>query len=101
MTIPCRGSQKNALDFLYAEWNNKAACFVSYGGAGGVRAVENLRLIAGELQMADVRAQVALSFATDFGNFSTFTPSQAAEEALAPLLDQLISWATALRTIRG
>src|SRR5688500_15284292 len=35
---------KNALDFLYAEWNNKAAGFVSYGGAGGVRAVEQLRM---------------------------------------------------------
>jgi NAD(P)H-dependent FMN reductase len=94
------GVLKNALDFLYAEWNNKAAGFVSYGSAGGVRAAENLRLIAGELQMADVRAQVALSFATDFENFTSFTPSQAAEDALEPLLDQLISWATALKSLR-
>lgn len=94
------GVLKNALDYLYAEWNNKAAGFVSYGSAGGVRAVENLRLIAGELQMADVRAQVALPFATDFENFTTFTPSETAEEALGPLLDQLISWTTALKTIR-
>ncbi|MEV8146664.1 NAD(P)H-dependent oxidoreductase [Arthrobacter sp. NPDC080073] len=95
------GVLKNALDFLYAEWNNKAAGFVSYGSAGGVRAVENLRLIAGELQMADVRAQVALPFATEFENFTTFTPSEAAEEALNPLLDQLISWTTALKTVRS
>lgn len=94
------GALKNALDFIYAEWNNKAAGFVSYGSAGGVRAAENLRLIAGELQIADVRAQVALPFATDFENFTTFTPSQSAEEALEPLLDQLISWSTALKTIR-
>lgn len=94
------GVLKNALDFLYAEWNNKAAGFVSYGGAGGVRAVENLRLIAGELQIADVRAQVALPFATEFENFTTFTPSETAEEALNPLLDQLISWTTALKTLR-
>ncbi|MBT2522951.1 NAD(P)H-dependent oxidoreductase [Arthrobacter sp. ISL-28] len=94
------GVLKNALDFLYAEWNNKAAGFVSYGSAGGVRAVEALRLIAGELQMADVRAQVALPFATDFENFTTFRPSETAEEALVPLLDQLISWATALKTLR-
>ncbi|MBT2523286.1 NADPH-dependent FMN reductase [Arthrobacter sp. ISL-28] len=94
------GVLKNSLDFLYAEWNNKAAGFVSYGSAGGVRAVENLRLIAGELQMADVRAQVALPFATDFENFATFTPSESAEEALEPLLEQLISWSTALKTIR-
>jgi NAD(P)H-dependent FMN reductase len=95
------GVLKNALDFLYAEWNNKAAGFVSYGSAGGVRAVENLRLIAGELQMADVRAQVALPFATDFENFTTFTPSDTAEEDLKPLLEQLISWTTALKTIRA
>lgn len=86
---------KNALDYLYAEWNNKA-----YGSAGGVRAAENPRLIAGELQIADVRAQVALPFATDFEDFTTFTPSQSAEVALEPLLEQLISWSTAMKTIR-
>lgn len=94
------GVLKNALDYLYAEWNNKAAGFVSYGSAGGVRAVENLRLIAGELQMADVRAQVALPFATEFKNFTTFTPSASAEESLGPLLQQLISWSAAMKTTR-
>ena len=49
---------KNAIDFLFHEWNNKAAGFVGYGGAGGVRAVENLRLLMGEIEVADVRAQV-------------------------------------------
>src|ERR1700755_1018469 len=68
------GALKNAIDFLYGEWNNKAAGFVSYGAAGGTRAVEHLRLIAGELQMADVRAQVQLSLFTDFENFSVFKP---------------------------
>jgi NAD(P)H-dependent FMN reductase len=46
---------KNALDYLYAEWNNKAAGFVSYGSAGGIRAVEQLRLTMAELQVATVR----------------------------------------------
>ena len=94
------GALKNALDYIYAEWNNKAVGFVSYGSAGGVRAVENLRLIAGELQMADVRAQVALRFATDFQDYRLFTPSEDAEQALQPLLDQLISWSAALQTVR-
>jgi NAD(P)H-dependent FMN reductase len=94
------GALKNALDFLYAEWNNKAAGFVSYGSAGGVRAVENLRLITAELQIAGVRAQVALPFASEFENYTSFTPSDDADEALKPLLDQLISWSTALKTIR-
>jgi NAD(P)H-dependent FMN reductase len=55
------GALKNAIDFLYREWNNKAAGFVGYGSAGGVRAVESLRLVMGELQVADVRNQVMLS----------------------------------------
>jgi NAD(P)H-dependent FMN reductase len=57
---------KNAIDFPYHEWNNKAAGFVGSGGAGGVRAVENLRLVMGEIKIADVRAQVALSLYADF-----------------------------------
>ncbi len=68
------GVLKNAIDYLYNEWNNKAAGFVSYGGVGGARAVEHLRLVAGELQMADVRQQVALSLMTEFENFSVFKP---------------------------
>ena len=51
------GALKNAIDFLFAEWNNKAAGFVSYGGASGARAVEQLRLNLAEVQMATVRLQ--------------------------------------------
>src|SRR5262245_40804773 len=67
---------KNAIDFLFHEWNNKSAGFVSYGSAGGVRAVENLRLVMGEIKVADVRAQVALSLFADFENFTTFKPHE-------------------------
>ena len=74
------GALKNAIDFLYHEWVNKAAGFVGYGGASGVRAVENLRLVMGELQVADVRAQVGLSLFTDFENFSVFKPAPHARE---------------------
>jgi NAD(P)H-dependent FMN reductase len=94
------GALKNALDYLYAEWNNKAAGFVGYGSAGGVRAVENLRLIAAELQMADVRAQVALPLAAEFRDYTAFAPTPAAEEQLQAMLGQLTAWAEALRTLR-
>jgi len=94
------GALKNAIDFLYTEWNNKAVGFVSYGFAGGTRAVEHLRLIAGELQLADVRAQVALSLVTDFENFSTLIPSERQEQSLATMLDQLVAWSTALAPLR-
>ncbi len=94
------GVLKNAIDYVYNEWNNKAAGIVSYGGAGGARAAEHLRLILGELQVADVRAQVALSLLTDFQNYSVFTPAAYHEANLAVLLDQLISWSGALATVR-
>src|SRR5216683_6848760 len=69
------GALKNAIDFLYHEWTNKAAGFVAYGSALGARAVEHLRLVMGELQVADVRAQVGLSMFTDFENYSVFKPA--------------------------
>jgi len=94
------GALKNAIDFLYKEWNNKAAGFVSYGSAGGTRAVEHLRLIMGELQVADVRAQVALSLFTDFANFSEFTPGPQHADAVGVVLDQVVAWSTALATLR-
>ena len=91
---------KNALDYLAGEWNNKAAGFVSYGSAGGTRAVEHLRLIAAELQMATVRSQVALSLFTDFENFSDFRPSASHDPAMNTMFEQLVSWSTAMRTVR-
>lgn len=94
------GALKNAIDFLYREWNNKAAGFVGYGSAGGTRAVENLRLIMGELQIADVRAQVALSLATDFENYTTFKPAPQHEKSLKAMLDQLVAWGGAMKTLR-
>ena len=94
------GVLKNAIDYLYAEWNNKAVGFVSYGSVGGARAAEHLRLIAGELQMADVRQQVALSLLTEFENFSVFQPGDYNRAALNTLLDQVIAWSTALAPLR-
>ncbi len=94
------GVLKNAIDYLFAEWANKAAGFVSYGSVGGARAAEQLRLIAGELQMADVRQQVALSLMTEFENFSVFKPGDYNQAALNTLLDQVIAWSTALAPLR-
>lgn len=91
---------KNAIDFLYREWNNKAAGFVSYGGAGGVRAVESLRLVMGELMVADVRQQVSLLLATDFENYSIFKPAARHEKSLHMMLGQVVAWAGALKAVR-
>jgi NAD(P)H-dependent FMN reductase len=91
---------KNAIDYLFTEWNDKAAGFVSYGSAGGVRAVEHLRGVMGEIMVADVRQQVQLSLATDFENYSRFKPDPRHEKSLATMLDQLLAWAGALRGLR-
>jgi NAD(P)H-dependent FMN reductase len=94
------GALKNAIDFLYREWNNKAAGFVSYGAVGGARAVEHLRLVMGELQVADVRNQVALSLFTDFENYTKFTPAEHHEAQVTAMLDQLVAWSEALKSVR-
>lgn len=94
------GALKNALDYLRAEWNNKAAGIVSYGSVGGARAAEHLRGILGELLIADVRVHPALSLFTDFENGTTFTPKDIQKDSVNQMLDQVISWSTALKTIR-
>ena len=94
------GALKNAIDFLYKEWNNKAAGFVGYGSAGGARAIENLRLVMGELMVADVRAHVMLSLFTDFEQFTTFKPDPRHDAEVEAMLDQVVQWSRALRILR-
>lgn len=98
------GVLKNAIDHLQAEWHNKAVGIVSYGGLGGARAAEHLRLIAGELQMADVRQQVALSLMTEFSfgpEGAQLRPGPYNTAALNTLLDQVVSWSEALAHLRA
>jgi NAD(P)H-dependent FMN reductase len=94
------GALKNAIDFLFKEWNNKVAGFVSYGSVGGVRAVEQLRLVMAELKVATVRAQVTLSLFTDFENFRKFKPAPFQENSVKALLDEVIAWGDALKILR-
>ncbi|GGD55881.1 NADPH-dependent FMN reductase [Paenibacillus nasutitermitis] len=94
------GALKNALDSARDEWNNKAAGIVSYGSAGGARAAEHLRGILGELLVADVRAHPTFSMFTDFENFKTFKPADLHVDKINLMLDQLIAWSGALKTLR-
>ena len=94
------GALKNAIDFLFKEWNNKVAGFVSYGSAGGVRAVEQLRLVMAEVRIATVRSQVHLSLFTDFENFSKFKPASFHEKSANTMLDEVIDWGEALKQVR-
>ncbi|MDO5535450.1 MAG: NAD(P)H-dependent oxidoreductase [Propionibacteriaceae bacterium] len=94
------GSLKNALDYLYTELNNKAAGFVGYGSAGGARAIEHLRGILSEQQVAHVRAAAGLSLFHDFENFSTFKPTPMAAKQVEGMLDQLVVWTRAMSAVR-
>ncbi|MFF7680441.1 NADPH-dependent FMN reductase [Actinacidiphila glaucinigra] len=94
------GALKNAIDYLFAEWNNKAAGFVAYGSAGGTRAVEHLRLVLAELRVATVRAQVALSLFRDFADMSRFEPGPRRAGELGAVLDEVVAWSEALAPLR-
>jgi NAD(P)H-dependent FMN reductase len=93
---------KNALDHLYHEWVNKPVGFVSYGGAsGGSRSVEQLRLVAIELQMAPIRESVVIPMARNaFGeDGQPLNPSY--NDRANAVLNQLAWWATALKNARN
>lgn len=94
------GALKNALDYAREAWNNKAAGIVSYGSVGGARAAEHLRGILGELSVADVRVHVTLSLFTDFENYSVFKPADLHLTNLNGMLDQVLAWSGALKTLR-
>lgn len=95
------GVLKNALDTVYAEWNNKAAALVSYGSMGGVRAAEHLRQILGELQVADVRTQLSFTLATDWDESKTFAPAERHLKTAETMLTQLEEWAGTLKDLRA
>jgi NAD(P)H-dependent FMN reductase len=91
------GVLKDAIDFLYAEWNDKAAGFVGYGIQGGVRAVGHLRQILSDLAVIGTRSTVALTFAEDFQDYTRFTPGDPQLKNVAAMLDELVAHATKLR----
>jgi NAD(P)H-dependent FMN reductase len=93
------GALKNAIDFLYHEWRDKAAGFIGYGYTNGARAIESLRLVMAAVQVATVRPAVGLSLFTELQD-GVFTPSGAQERFVTILLDHVITWSGALRPLR-
>ncbi|MEX0404775.1 NAD(P)H-dependent oxidoreductase [Aquibium sp. LZ166] len=94
---------KNALDYAYNEWNNKPAAFVGYGGVGGARAVEQLRLHAVELQMAPIRAGVHIlmpDFVALMKGEAKLGGIPHLEDNAKGMLDQFAWWAKALKNAR-
>jgi NAD(P)H-dependent FMN reductase len=94
---------KNAIDWVYPEWNRKAAAFVSYGGAMGARSVQQLREVAIEVQLAPIRSSVQIPVATLWAHFQGGDVDKGLAELEKPasvMIDDLLWWTTALKTAR-
>ncbi|CAM3541388.1 NADPH-dependent FMN reductase [Kibdelosporangium persicum] len=92
---------KNAIDWHFTEWHAKPVGFVSYGGrSGGLRAVEQLRLVFGELHAVPIRDVVSFH-GSCFDEAGVPRDRDGCDAAAKGMLDQLIWWATALREARA
>jgi NAD(P)H-dependent FMN reductase len=95
---------KNALDWVYPEWNHKAVAFVSYGSAMGARGIQQLRLTAIELQLAPVRSSVHIPVATLWAHFQGGDVDAGLAEleaAAKTMIDDLLWWTEALKAARA
>jgi NAD(P)H-dependent FMN reductase len=98
------GVLKNALDYAYAEYNRKPATFVGYGGAGGARAIEQLRLVLAELQVASLRHTVHIGASEMIGIIregKTMADYPYLTDSAAPMLDEIAWWSAALKAARN
>lgn len=97
------GALKNALDYAYREYNKKPASFLGYGASGGSRAIEHLRGILAELQVASLKFNVHLGMTEMLGILregKTIADFPYLDERVPPMLDELVWWAKALKTAR-
>jgi NAD(P)H-dependent FMN reductase len=95
---------KNAIDWVYPEWHRKAACFVSYGSAGGTRSVQQLRETAIELQLAPIRSSVHIPVATLWAHYTGGDVDSGLAELATPaevMIDDLLWWTAALKNARA
>jgi NAD(P)H-dependent FMN reductase len=94
---------KNALDYAYPEWNKKAGAFVGYGSVGGARAIEHLRLVAAELQLATIRTGVYIQgadFMAVWKDGKDLKDITYLQSGVKDMLDQLVWWTKALKVAR-
>jgi NAD(P)H-dependent FMN reductase len=97
------GVLKNALDYAYKEYNRKPASFVAYGGSGGARAVEHLRGILAELQVASLKFPVHIGMTEMLGIMregKTMADYPYLIDTAKTMLDELVWWTNALKAAR-
>ena len=99
------GVLKNALDWVYQEWGNKPVGFISYGSVGGSRAVEHLRMMAVELQMAPIREAVHFMpgdvFPVIMGKADATEMFSKYQEKADNMINQLLKWTRACAILRS
>ena len=94
---------KNALDSAHLEWQRKPIAFVGYGGVGGARAIEQLRGVAIELQMAPLKHEVNIGMEPFVGVLQqgkSLDDYVYLAQARQALFDNLVWWAGALKDAR-
>ncbi len=95
---------KNALDSATFEWRRKPAAFVGYGGVGGARAIEQLRGVAVELQMAPIKAEVNIGMEPFLGILQqgkTLDDYPHLAAARTTVFDEIAWWGNALKAARA
>ena len=98
MTAPV----KNAIDYLYAEWNYKPLGLVSYGGiSGGLRAAQMVKQAVTTVKMMPIPEGVSVHYAAKYIKDGVFQPDDSTEPLARAMLDELARWEDALRPLRG
>jgi NAD(P)H-dependent FMN reductase len=91
----------NALDTVYFEWTYKPVGFVSYGGvSGGMRSVQTAKLMVTGFKMMPMVEAVNIPFYTQLMQDGVFKSNETHDKAVGPMLDELLRWSEALKTLR-
>jgi NAD(P)H-dependent FMN reductase len=92
----------NALDYLFVEWNYKAAGFVSYGGvSGGTRSVQMVKLVVAALKMVPIFEAVHVPFFSKLIEGDVFKGGESYDKAATAMLDEMVRWTDALKALRA
>lgn len=97
------GALKNAFDSAYYEWVRKPVGFIGYGGVGGARAIEVMRGVAIELQMAPLKHEVNIAGEAFLGllvHGKEMSDYPFLDDSRDAVFDNLAWWAKALKAAR-
>jgi NAD(P)H-dependent FMN reductase len=92
----------NALDYLFHEWNYKPVALVSYGGpSGGIRSAQMVKQVVTAMRMVPLIEAVSIPFFRTHMEDGAFKPTEAHEKSATAMLEELLRWTDALKTLRA